>query len=184
MDSKRCVLCYSVMHPGQTQPSAAFAWDSSVCMGDMLQYRGTSLIRTPLPVGPYSSPMPGTCGDPMGVGISQERGTPVCSLDRTTAESSTPGQGETCRMQIRPHHLLSPHHHITASQFHLRPLSLIAPPPLQLCSRSDGERSVTQIPRMTTEDPMWGHPMPVLGALSPFLEPFCGHLSPKLDKVS
>ena len=26
--------------------------------------------------------------------------------------------------------------------------------------------------------------MPVLGALSPFLEPFCGHLSPKLDKVS
>jgi len=35
-----------------------------------------------------------------------------------------------------------------------------------------------------TEGPMWGHPMPVLGALSPFLEPFCGHLSPKLDKVS
>ena len=23
---------------------------------------------------------------------------------------------------------------------------------------------------------MWGHPMPVLGALSPFLEPFCWHL--------
>ena len=37
---------------------------------------------------------------------------------------------------------------------------------------------------LTTEGPMWGHPMPVLGALSPFLEPFCGHLSPKLDKVS
>jgi len=36
----------------------------------------------------------------------------------------------------------------------------------------------------TTEGPMWGHPMPVLGALSPFLEPFCGHLSPKLDNVS
>ena len=36
----------------------------------------------------------------------------------------------------------------------------------------------------STEGPMWGHPMPVLGALSPFLEPFCGHLSPKLDKVS
>ena len=30
---------------------------------------------------------------------------------------------------------------------------------------------------------MWGHPMPVLGALSPFLEPFLGHLSPKIDKV-
>ena len=37
---------------------------------------------------------------------------------------------------------------------------------------------------VSTEGPMWGHPMPVLGALSPFLEPFCGHLSPKLDKVS
>ena len=35
-----------------------------------------------------------------------------------------------------------------------------------------------------TEGPMWGHPMPVLGALSSFLEPFGGHLSPKLDKVS
>ena len=38
--------------------------------------------------------------------------------------------------------------------------------------------------RRSTEGRMWGHPMPVLGALSPFLEPFCGHLSPKLDKVS
>ena len=34
-----------------------------------------------------------------------------------------------------------------------------------------------------TEDPMWGHPMPVLGALSPFLEPFRGHLSPKADEI-
>jgi len=34
-----------------------------------------------------------------------------------------------------------------------------------------------------TEDPMWGHPMPVLGALSPFLEPFRGHLSPKVDEI-
>ena len=43
---------------------------------------------------------------------------------------------------------------------------------------------VTAVPSTTTtEGPMWGHPMPVLGALSPFLEPFCGHLSPKLDKV-
>ena len=43
-----------------------------------------------------------------------------------------------------------------------------------------------EFPRLsyTTEGPMWGHPMPVLGALGPFLEPFCGHLSPKLDKVS
>jgi hypothetical protein len=36
----------------------------------------------------------------------------------------------------------------------------------------------------TTEGPLWGHPMPVLGALSPLLEPFYGHLSPKIDKVS
>jgi hypothetical protein len=35
-----------------------------------------------------------------------------------------------------------------------------------------------------TEGPVWGHPMPVLGALSPFLEPLCEHLSRKLDKVS
>ena len=35
----------------------------------------------------------------------------------------------------------------------------------------------------STEDPMWGHPMPVLGALSPFLEPFRGHLSPKVDEI-
>ena len=31
---------------------------------------------------------------------------------------------------------------------------------------------------------MWGHSMLVLGALCSFLEPFCGHLSPKIDKVS
>jgi len=32
-------------------------------------YRGTSLIRTPPPVGPYSSPMPGVPGGPMGDGV-------------------------------------------------------------------------------------------------------------------
>ena len=47
-------------------------------------YRGTSLIRKIPPVGPYSGPMPrnlslclGTYGDPMRVGVSHERGTPV-----------------------------------------------------------------------------------------------------------
>ena len=30
---------------------------------------------------------------------------------------------------------------------------------------------------------MWGYPVPVLGAISPFLEPSRGHLSPKVDKV-
>ena len=34
-----------------------------------------------------------------------------------------------------------------------------------------------------TKGPMWGYPLPVLGAISPFLEPFCGHLSSKIDKV-
>ena len=41
-----------------------------------------------------------------------------------------------------------------------------------------------RLPSSPTEGPMWGHPMPVLGALSPLLEPFCGHLSPKIDKFS
>ena len=36
----------------------------------------------------------------------------------------------------------------------------------------------------TTEGPTWGHPMLVLRAVCSFLEPFCGQLSPKLDKVS
>ena len=31
---------------------------------------------------------------------------------------------------------------------------------------------------------MWGYPRFVLGAIGSFLEPFCGHLSPKIDKVS
>ena len=34
-----------------------------------------------------------------------------------------------------------------------------------------------------TKDPMWGYPVFVLGAIGSFLEPFCGYLSPKIDKV-
>ena len=30
---------------------------------------------------------------------------------------------------------------------------------------------------------MWGYPVPVLGAISPLLEPFRGHLSPNIDNV-
>ena len=30
----------------------------------------------------------------------------------------------------------------------------------------------------------WGYPKLVLGAVCSFLEPFCGRLSPKIDKVS
>ena len=35
-----------------------------------------------------------------------------------------------------------------------------------------------------TKGPMWGYPVPVLGAISPFLEPFRGRLSPNIDNVS
>ena len=38
--------------------------------------------------------------------------------------------------------------------------------------------------RWSTEGPMWGYPVLVLGAISSFLEPFRGHLSSKVDKVS
>jgi hypothetical protein len=30
---------------------------------------------------------------------------------------------------------------------------------------------------------MWGHPRPVVGAVDPFLEPFCGHLLQKVDRL-
>jgi hypothetical protein len=52
--------------------------------------------------------------------------------------------------------------------------------------RMDGptEYSSYMLAAITTKGPMWGHPMLVLGALCSFLEPFCGNLSPKIDKVS
>ena len=37
---------------------------------------------------------------------------------------------------------------------------------------------------LPTKGPMWGYPVPVLGAISPFLEPFRGRLSPNIDNVS
>ena len=36
----------------------------------------------------------------------------------------------------------------------------------------------------STKGAMWGYPVFVLGAISSFLEPFRGHLLPKIDKVS
>jgi hypothetical protein len=38
--------------------------------------------------------------------------------------------------------------------------------------------------RVPTRGPSWGHPMVVLGASRSFLEPFCGHLLPTIDKFS
>ena len=34
-----------------------------------------------------------------------------------------------------------------------------------------------------TKGPMWGYPRLVLGALGSFLEPFCGNVLPKVDKL-
>ena len=49
--------------------------------------------------------------------------------------------------------------------------------------REDGLFKKSEVP-LSTEGPSWGYPMLVLGAVCSFLEPFCGHLSPKNDKVS
>ena len=38
--------------------------------------------------------------------------------------------------------------------------------------------------RLATQTPMWGYPVPVLGAISPFLEPFRGRLLPNIDNAS
>ena len=54
--------------------------------------------------------------------------------------------------------------------------------------KSPEVRRVACVPRVlagwSTRGPSWGHPVPVLGAVFPFLEPFCGHLSPKIDNAS
>jgi hypothetical protein len=34
-----------------------------------------------------------------------------------------------------------------------------------------------------TKGRSWGYPVPGLGTVSPFLDPFCGHLSPKGDEI-
>ena len=38
-------------------------------------------------------------------------------------------------------------------------------------------------PQVSTKGPMWWYPRLVLGALGSFLEPFCGHLLPKVDRL-
>ena len=49
---------------------------------------------------------------------------------------------------------------------------------------STGSRSAGGARGRSTKGPMWGYPRCGLGAVGAVLEPFCGHLSPKLDKVS
>ena len=60
-----------------------------------------------------------------------------------------------------------------------RPLSLS----LSLISLH-GQQSRFGNRTVSTEGPSWGHSRVVLGAIGSFLEPFCGYLSPKIDKVS
>ena len=43
--------------------------------------------------------------------------------------------------------------------------------------------AVVSQPAETTKGPMWGYPRLVLGALGSFLEPFCGHVLPKVEKL-
>jgi hypothetical protein len=45
------------------------------------------------------------------------------------------------------------------------------------------DRSLAVTGSSATEGPSWGYPRPVLGAINPYLEPFCGHLSPKVDEI-
>ena len=52
----------------------------SLVSGQPPMYRGALLIKTNLPVGPYSVPIPTVLrsyGDPRGLGVSYERGTLV-----------------------------------------------------------------------------------------------------------
>ena len=49
---------------------------------------------------------------------------------------------------------------------------------------SEGYKRTRGSGRCSTEGPSWRDPKPVLGALSPFLEPFCGYLSPRVDKIN
>jgi hypothetical protein len=37
--------------------------------------------------------------------------------------------------------------------------------------------------RVPSKGPMWGYPRLVVGALGSLLEPFCGHVLPKVDKL-
>ena len=46
-----------------------------------------------------------------------------------------------------------------------------------------GGTSQRRTQALPTEGPWWGYPMLVLGAVCSCLEPFCGHLSPKVDKI-
>ena len=49
---------------------------------------------------------------------------------------------------------------------------------------SHGAPPAPRHPHRSTQTPMWGYPVPVLGAISPFVEPFRGRLSPNIYNVS
>ena len=54
----------------------------------------------------------------------------------------------------------------------------------RICIKSHKNKESLGTLSRTTQSPMWGYPVLVLGAISSFLEPFRGRLSPKVDNVS
>ena len=56
--------------------------------------------------------------------------------------------------------------------------------PISRSPTACGESSEIPVYVDTTRGPSWGHHSVVLGAIMSFLEPFCGYLSPKIEKVS
>ena len=64
----------------------------------------------------------------------------------------------------------------------------LSSPPKSFCVSFFSARGCSgNLPRggeRSTKGPMWGLPVPVLGAISPFLEPFRGRLSPNIDNFS
>ena len=64
------------------------------------------------------------------------------------------------------------------------PLQKVTYPRLHLDRRTRTAARVAGGRSRAARGPSWGHLKVVLGAIRSFLEPFCGHLSPKIDKVS
>ena len=64
------------------------------------------------------------------------------------------------------------------------PLQKVTFPRLHLDRRTRTAARVAGGRSRAARGPSWGHLKVVLGAIRPFLVPFCGHISPKIDKVS
>ena len=73
-------------------PSLIASGQEETCSCLSSNYRVISLIRTPPPQDPTVALCLGTCGDPRGLGVSYERGTPVHSLLRAIGQCSATTQ--------------------------------------------------------------------------------------------